>query len=286
MTKSRFDVVPQGGLCNRLRVTLSARFAGETAGRAVRVRWGVRDAECPAAFDELFHSIDTPAFSIVRRPWRYAAVTRRNLHLPALLRLPLFDAQQKNFDPRRHGDIATWLRRYPRLYVSGCEELVPYPAACMGLLRPLPHIQERIDAVTRQFDAHTVGVHIRRTDHTWAIEESTDDAFRQAMHDCVRADGHTRFFLATDDDELKRRLVAEWPERIITQPSVAPRHTSEGIVQAVIDLWCLAATRSLLGSFYSSFTDMAAALGGIPLTVVRITDGTPDAPECLCDEGG
>ncbi len=33
-------VVPMGGLCNRLRVTLSARFVSETVGRPVRVEWG------------------------------------------------------------------------------------------------------------------------------------------------------------------------------------------------------------------------------------------------------
>lgn len=274
MTEPALVVVPVGGLCNRLRVTLSARHVSESAGRPVCVRWGEGDAECPAAFGSLFHSIDTPAFSVVGRPWRYAAVTRRNLHLPALLRLPLFDAQQKNFDPRRHGDMETWLRRYRRLYVSGCFVLKPYPPACAAVLRPLPHLQERIDALVSRFGPHTVGVHIRRTDHRLAMRESTDDAFRRAMRACVEADGGTRFFLATDDDALKQRLMAEWPGRIITQSSVAPRHTPEGIGQAVVDLWCLAATRRLLGSFYSSFTDMAAELGGIPVSIVREPAGT------------
>ena len=32
---------------------------------------------------------------------------------------------------------------------------------------------------------------------------------------------------------------------------------------ALIDLWCLAASRKIIGSYWSSFTDTAADMGGI-----------------------
>jgi hypothetical protein len=37
---------------------------------------------------------------------------------------------------------------------------------------------------------------------------------------------------------------------------------------AVVDLYCLAGCRKLLGSYYSTFTDTAAAIHGIPLEIV------------------
>ena len=39
--------------------------------------------------------------------------------------------------------------------------------------------------------------------------------------------------------------------------------------EAAIQLWSLARTRRLLGSYWSSFSDMAAEIGGIPLHIVQ-----------------
>ena len=43
-------LVPQGGLCNRLRVVLSAVQAKMSGAGPVRVEWG-KDAECGAWFE-------------------------------------------------------------------------------------------------------------------------------------------------------------------------------------------------------------------------------------------
>ena len=38
---------------------------------------------------------------------------------------------------------------------------------------------------------------------------------------------------------------------------------------AVVDLFVLSKTRRLIGSYWSSFTDTAAELGNLPLTIAR-----------------
>ena len=86
MTK-RLTVVPQGGLCNRLRVALSALSAFPDC----EVEWG-SDKACYAYFDELFQ----PLKGVVRRRWWNVPQTRRNLHIPALLRRWIYDAQLVN----------------------------------------------------------------------------------------------------------------------------------------------------------------------------------------------
>ena len=86
MTK-RLTVVPQGGLCNRLRVALSALSAFPDC----EVEWG-RDKACYAYFDELFQ----PLKGVVRLRWWNVPQTRRNLHIPALLRRWIYDAQLVN----------------------------------------------------------------------------------------------------------------------------------------------------------------------------------------------
>ena len=85
----------------------------------------------------------------------------------------------------------------------------------------------------------------------------------------VATDGDVRFFLATDEAEVKTELKRIFPKRIITQEHPLQRHTLEGMQGALVDLWCLASTQSVLGSYWSSFSDAAAEIGHIPLTVVR-----------------
>ena len=58
-------IAAQGGLCNRLRVVLSALFFSEEHNSAVRVAWS-KNKECFAEFDELFMSIHTENFCVTK----------------------------------------------------------------------------------------------------------------------------------------------------------------------------------------------------------------------------
>ena len=60
-----------------------------------------------------------------------------------------------------------------------------------------------------------------------------------------------------------------YPDRIITQRTQVRRDTLDGMREAVVDLWCLAATQRIIGSYWSSFTDTAAELRQIPLEIVQ-----------------
>ena len=61
-----------------------------------------------------------------------------------------------------------------------------------------------------------------------------------------------------------------FPGRIVAQPVQSVRRdTLAGMQDAVVDLFCLSRTRKLLGSYWSSFSDMAAELSGIPLQIVK-----------------
>lgn len=246
MTK-RLTVVPQGGLCNRLRVALSALSAFPDC----EVEWG-RDKACYAYFDELFQ----PLKGVVRRRWWNVPQTRRNLHIPALLRRWIYDAQLVNAKA-----LPVVIDR--PTYVSTGYALGPYGREWLQRLTPLDSIRRRIDAITAQFPPDIVGVHIRRTDNKKSWSHSSDEAFWRAME----ATGGT-FYLATDDLDLRQALCRYF--NVITQPlSAVRRDTREGIEEAVVDLYCLAATNRLYGSYWSSFSDTAAELGNIPLSIIQ-----------------
>lgn len=262
-------LVPQGGLCNRLRVVLSAVQAKMSGAGPVRVEWG-KDAECGAWFEELFVPIDMGNLRVVHRRWWARPITRHNLWLPGLLRLLMgYTVQRANYLPASPEEFLRLARSSRRIYLSTGYALCAYSPDCLARLRPRPEIYNEIERLKARFGRTTVGVHIRRTDNTVSMAHSTPEGFRRAMDREIQRDFKVRFFLATDDDELKRTLLQEYPDRIITQRNEVRRDTLDGMRHAVVDLWCLAATRRLIGSYWSSFTDTAAELGRIPVEIVR-----------------
>lgn len=269
---NHITLVPQGGLCNRLRAILSALSLIEHGAVDARLVVGWDDGlECAARFDQLFQPLDSPHATIVPRRWTDRPITRRNLHWPAFLRNFVYTRQYANRPPSAeelrlcfasHSDAA--------VYVSTGLAFCDYPAEYVRRLRPLPHLQERIDSLSAAFTpGHTIGIHIRRTDHVTAIAESPDALFVDAIADAISADAEAHFFLATDDSALKRSLMTRFPGRITAQDCRGTRSDLGGMEEAVVDLWTLARCSRIIGSYWSSYTDTAAEIGGIPLTIIR-----------------
>lgn len=269
---NRITLVPQGGLCNRLRAILSALSLIEHGVLDARLVVGWDDgSECAARFDQLFQPLNSPHAVIGPRRWIDRPITRRNLHWPALVRHFVYTRQYANRPPS-----AEELRRCfdghtdASVYVSTGLAFCDYPADYVRRLRPQQHLQQRIDALSATFDAqHTIGIHIRRTDHTTAIAESPDALFIDAIAGIISRDALATFYLATDDAALKRRLMERFPARITAQNCRGTRADIDGMEEAVVDLWTLARCSRIIGSYWSSYTDTAAEIGGIPLTIIR-----------------
>lgn len=270
-TEKKLLVVAQGGLCNRLRVVLSVlSFARHRSDVRCEVVWNAH-AECGARFGELFLPIERPNFHIREGGWRDAPVERRNLHMPWLFRRFGYDCQLKNYLPAKHGSLERLLNRWNRVYASTCYCLGEYGAAELADLVPLPSLQRQVASLWRVFSGRpVVGVHIRRTDHKVAMEHSPVEAFREAIERELRQNPEVSFFLSTDDESLKQVLCERYRGHVFVQPIVMNRRDClAGMKAAVVDLWTLARTQKILGSYWSSFTDTAAELGGIPLEIVK-----------------
>ena len=261
-------LVPQGGLCNRLRILLSAIQAKAQGVQPIRVEWG-RDPECSAWFEELFVPVDMGGFRVVHRHWWAAPRTRRNLWLPVLLRLFMgYRVQRANYRPATDDDFFRLVRRGGRVYLSGGYALCHYSPDCVARLCPRPELMQRIERIKARFGRNTVGVHIRRTDNERSIAESPTEAFIARMR---QESGGTRFFLATDNEEEKQRIAAAFPHRVITSPRPADRRTLQGMEDAAVEMFTLSRTRLILGSAYSTFSSAAAGIGHIPLEIVKKT---------------
>ncbi len=140
-------LVPQGGLCNRLRVLLSALQARTEGAGSITVEWE-RNAECKAWFEDLFVPIDMGNFRVVHRRWWARPITRRNLWFPALVRLFLgYRVQHANYVPATPADFLRLATSNRRVYLSTCSTLCRYTPDCLARLQPRPELMQRIERI-------------------------------------------------------------------------------------------------------------------------------------------
>ena len=77
-------------------------------------------------------------------------------------------------------------------------------------------------------------------------------------------------YLATDSEEVKREMKERYGDRIFCSGKKADRGSLEGIREGITDMYTLARTQKIYGSYQSSFSDMAAQIGGTPLEILKL----------------
>ena len=249
--------IPSGGLANRMRAIASAYALTQETGSDLQIVW-FQDWALNAPFRSVFV---LPAQLKLREATPtdhllYDRARRRNLWLPALPQRLLFERHIKEqmVTPlkKQNFDFSAWAKGH-RCYMS-----------CYQVFGTFP------DSLYREFSDHTIGLHIRRTDHAESIEHSPDRLFIEKVEAEIEANADTKVFLATDNDDVKQTFRQRFGNRIITPTATADRNSVEGIRGGLADMYTLAATSKIYGSASSSFSPMAAKIGGTPIEVLSL----------------
>lgn len=271
MSRGVIVIVPGGGLCNRMVMLDSAMALGRELDRPVHVLWKLGSA-LNCRVDRLFAPL--PGVERVR----YVPNDTLYGRLSVKLRQKLAD--WRGFDTLYRHELTVVgrdpvgmlerARRSPRLRVRGDGRFYRAARDFQGFA-PAPALAARIAALEPHL-RDAVGVHVRRTDNVDAIRRSPLTAFAEAMRAQRRQDPSVRFFLATDDPRVVAELRGEFGDAILHHP---PRSLDRGdpraIEDALVELWCLASCRYLLGSAASSFSQTAWELRGIPHEQIDVT---------------
>lgn len=257
-------LVPSGGLGNRLRAVASAVAACREAGCGLRIVWA-RDWALGARFGELFLPVAMDGVEIVEATWADLLLRdrprRHNLWLPKIAQAAAYDARidEQQITPLklRGFDFTGWLRGR-RTWMSCYQEFGPQePALYQALFRPVPQIEQAVEANLRQLGPVPIGLHIRRTDNAASTRLSPEALFEQAVR---RAEG-TGYYLATDDSGVRERFLSLFPGKIVSPTADTSRGNAEGIRAALVDMFTLASTRRIYASADSTFSVVAARLG-------------------------
>jgi len=147
-------------------------------------------------------------------------------------------------------------------FISSCYR-IQHEEGNYKFLVPARHLSDRIKQVVRRF-GNTIGVHIRRTDHVAATAYSETGFFVTKMKNILAKEPDSTFFLATDDLTVRAELKAEFGNKIIYyDKEIFDRNNPEAIEIALVEMFCLAQTKQILGSHLSTFSQVAANIGGI-----------------------
>jgi len=238
------------GLANRLRAAISGICGAEDLGRSIVISWPT-EPTCAAKWSDLFDTktSDLPSW-----------ISIRDFVIDPMSRMCL---TPEDWETESMNDSIV-IKSYGHFYQKDRVRWITW------LRRLKPHPEMRV-ALSTLFGNHghttvPVGVHIRRTDHITSIKKSPTEAFIQEMK---KYSEDTRFFVATDDEKEWDTLLQIFPkERLIRASYDFRRNTRIGIQNALLDFLGLSSCREILGSAGSSFSDCAAAYGGIPLLIM------------------
>ena len=139
----------------------------------------------------------------------------------------------------------------------------------VSMFEPKDEIMMRINEYACKFNEHTYGLHIRRTDNRWAIEHSPISMFCEVIEKKLKDEPDAKFYLSTDDPETVEFLKTKYENFLIIRPKHYGRENIEAMEDAVIDMWILSKTKSIFGSYFSSFSEMAALLGGRNVLIMK-----------------
>lgn len=271
---SKITFIPVGGLANRMRTMASAVTLAQASGSTIEFVW-FQDWALHAPFSSIF---ERPEGLFLREAgWRDSLTLdrprRRNFGLPRLWQRWHFDAclYEQAVTPLQESGFSfrQWAEGAGRRYMASYSAFYPYEEALVGrLFVPVPEVRSEVERRLERFAPETVGVHIRRTDHAAAIAKSPTALFFEQLDRDVERNPDLGIFLATDSDAVKREMGERYGTRVLTAQATADRSSVSGIRDGVADMFTLARTRRIYGSFQSTFSELASQLGGVPLHVL------------------
>jgi hypothetical protein len=269
--------IPNGGLCNRLKCLISSLRIGERLQRNFFLYWPV-NALCGSAFSHLFQNsfsqIDISQLrKIIRKGnWEYYSDSIDSLRgekeyiLLNTWRYLLFPEEiPENFAtvyPNARGNDIDF--EFGRIPFHIRKEIISF----VDTLKPVDNIEKIINEYMQKYDfSNTVGIHIRRADFlstfSLCVKISSNEKYIHRMHEIISNRPDVQFFLSTDCEKTEKEFLDIFGRKIFVFPKEnRNRDNPNAIREALIDLLLLSKTGRILGTYMSTFNEMAWWFGG------------------------
>jgi len=271
--KAEITLIPVGGLGNRIYAITSAIDYCLDNDLTLEIIW-FKDKGLNCTFNNLFTLENIPTGQItIREASLIDLITtdrprRRNLHVPRIFQKIVYDTclRETHESQDKWNILEKYIKSSKKKRIHIAEFSNFYNAEDCGKYILLNDaLEKKVQAEIAKFSNHkVVGIHIRRTDNELSIKYSPTSLFIHKMKTKLKKNENVFFYLASDSNEDKKTLIDHFGDRIITHNEDAERRTSEGIERAVVELFSLSRTSKIIGSFNSTFSQVAAKLNNIP----------------------
>ena len=269
-------IEPLGGLANRMRVIASGLWLMKESSQELEVIWNLNeDLNCN--FNVLFNHIQDISIIDKRKKDFYVHHTNDpNFYkrIKAYFRNRLlgigYCIKEEDFSKliwNNKISIDKISKNNKNIYIATCQEFGDNYKEFKSF-SPLESIQQVINQQISTFNENTIGIHIRRTDNLNSIVQSPIQLFISKIEEELYRNNNCTFYLATDDRETERELLNRFGSKIIVYHKVLDRNLEKGVIDAVVDMYCLSNTKYIYGSYWSSFSDIASRIGNIELKVL------------------
>lgn len=256
-------VKPNGGLGNRMRVINSAICLAEKNDHpAVKVLWK-KDPGMNASIADIF------------KPINDISTIENKLLMTCYFYAPKLIGSYQYYDDdsviAKQFNDEYWNRNHYNVVLNTCFDFYELNSQTnfYHIFQPAENLQQRINEVCATWQDDVIGVHIRRTDNVPASCNSKTSDFIGRMEQELVINSNIKFYLSTDDPETEKSLQLRFGDRVRMMGNKnLNRNIKSGIEDAVIDMYCLSRTNLILGSYSSSFSAVASAIGKIPLEIV------------------
>ena len=268
------------GLANRMRVINSSILLSKYLNTGIKLIWE-KNAGLNCDFLDLFMPIENleiiqkhKVFNFYTAPKPTMLIFYRRFFKHILNKYYLLNNTYFNEDAviNKRFDDNYWKKLKGNILIDTCHDFFTQTEAnnLYYLFKPGPDLQNRINELSAQFNEYTIGVHIRRTDNEKAIENSREEDFIIKLKDLIKKEPLVNFYLSTDDIKTELLFKTLFANYIKTQPGkVFYRDTSDGIQHALVDMYTLANTTYIIGSWWSSFNIIASNLGKNKLEIIK-----------------
>ncbi len=264
-------VKANGGLGNKMRVISSCVALSQKLEETIYILW-VRNYELNCAYRDLFEPIDGLVVTDLAYipSWNKIGLKLRALKLKKTYEY--FDICYTDIDIleilQGNKDISDCISGMKSVFLDTCQQFygetqfLSYPS-------PIAPIRSEIKRRIALLGSGYIGVHIRRGDNNKAREYSITELFVAQMSKKIEQYPSVKFFLATDDKNEVTTLKDFFGNRIFHFTKRLKRNEPEHIVQALVDLMVLSNASEIFGSYFSSFSEVAASIGRIKLNVIK-----------------
>lgn len=273
--ESKITFTPFGGLGNRMWAISAAIDVAHKSNSKLTIMWS-RDRGLNCKFEDLFLPFDDETIVLKEcsfvDSFLYEQPHKANLFLSAVYHKLAFDKVMYHSEivRRMHQgfDFSKWVQG-KKVFMSSCFHFNrSILDGDFDMFIPQPEIQREIDSTLCNIgEGEFVGVHVRRTDNAQAIKNSPLRLYIDRM---AEEPSNTKFYVASDSDEVKKILCQRFPDRVYFQDRTARRDDVQGMKDAVKEMFILSRTRLLLGSTNSSFVITASKIGRVPLIDLRV----------------